>query len=199
MRVEHDGEYALVASMGGAPKHPVWYYNLKADPDAVVIQDGPEPFDATTREVTGDERASGGSGRSPRTPTTPTTRRTRIASSRCSSPGAATDVDAPDCSARLDRAVLVRGPRYAIVSCRRHRFREEEALAVVAADGAHRGELGVGVDALGDDDEIVRGAEVDDRLQHRAVARRSAPSDCRNERSILIESIGSSRRYVSEL
>ncbi len=56
MRVEHDGEYALVASMGGAPKHPVWYYNLLADPEAVVIQDGPEPFDATVREVTGDER-----------------------------------------------------------------------------------------------------------------------------------------------
>ncbi len=56
MRVEHDGEYALVASMGGAPKHPVWYYNLLADPGAVVIQDGPEPFDATVTEVTGDER-----------------------------------------------------------------------------------------------------------------------------------------------
>jgi deazaflavin-dependent oxidoreductase (nitroreductase family) len=57
MRVEHDGEYALVASMGGAPKNPVWYYNLVADPDAVVIQDGPEPFDAHVREVTGDEKA----------------------------------------------------------------------------------------------------------------------------------------------
>src|ERR1700712_1516873 len=57
MRVEHDGEYALVASMGGAPKHPVWYWNLKADPDAVVIQDGPEPFDAHVRELEGDERA----------------------------------------------------------------------------------------------------------------------------------------------
>jgi deazaflavin-dependent oxidoreductase (nitroreductase family) len=57
MRVEHDGEYALVASMGGAPKHPVWYHNLTADPDAVVIQDGPEPFDARVREVTGEERA----------------------------------------------------------------------------------------------------------------------------------------------
>jgi deazaflavin-dependent oxidoreductase (nitroreductase family) len=57
MRVEHDGEYALVASRGGAPTHPLWYYNLKADPEAVVIQDGPEPFDATVREVTGDERA----------------------------------------------------------------------------------------------------------------------------------------------
>ena len=57
MRVEHDGEYALVASMGGAPKHPVWYYNLVADPSAVVIQDGPEPFDAEVRQVSGDERA----------------------------------------------------------------------------------------------------------------------------------------------
>ena len=58
MRVEHDGEYALVASMGGAPKHPVWYYNLRADPDVVMIQDGPEPFAARVREVTGDERAA---------------------------------------------------------------------------------------------------------------------------------------------
>jgi len=57
MRVEHGGEYALVASMGGAPKHPVWYYNLVADPSAVRIQDGPEPFDADVREVSGDERA----------------------------------------------------------------------------------------------------------------------------------------------
>src|SRR6202051_2049516 len=40
MRVEHNGEYALVASKGGAPANPVWYYNLKADPDAVTIQDG---------------------------------------------------------------------------------------------------------------------------------------------------------------
>jgi F420H(2)-dependent quinone reductase len=58
MRVEHDGEYALVASKGGAPRHPVWYYNLKAHPDDVVVQDGPEPFDAEVREVTGDERAA---------------------------------------------------------------------------------------------------------------------------------------------
>jgi deazaflavin-dependent oxidoreductase (nitroreductase family) len=56
MRVEHNGEYALVASMGGAPKHPVWYFNLKADPDSVVIQDGPEPFHASVRELTGAER-----------------------------------------------------------------------------------------------------------------------------------------------
>jgi len=57
MRVEHNGEYALVASVGGAPKNPSWYYNLVADPRAVVIQDGPEPFDAVVREVDGDERA----------------------------------------------------------------------------------------------------------------------------------------------
>ena len=57
MRVEHEGEYALVASKGGAPKHPVWYHNLKADPEAVTIQDGPEPFDVTVREVSGEERA----------------------------------------------------------------------------------------------------------------------------------------------
>jgi deazaflavin-dependent oxidoreductase (nitroreductase family) len=56
MRVEHDGEYALVASKGGAPSHPVWYHNLKADPEAVTIQDGPEPFDARVREVSGEER-----------------------------------------------------------------------------------------------------------------------------------------------
>jgi len=58
MRVEHDGEYALVASLGGAPKHPVWYYNLKANPDDVTIQDGAEPFRVHVREVTGDERAA---------------------------------------------------------------------------------------------------------------------------------------------
>ena len=57
MKVEHDGEYALVASMGGAPKHPVWYFNLKADPNAVMIQDGPEPWDAVVREVEGEEKA----------------------------------------------------------------------------------------------------------------------------------------------
>ena len=57
MRVEHDGKYAMVASQGGAPKHPVWYYNLKADPTALMVQDGPEPFDAVAREVTGEERA----------------------------------------------------------------------------------------------------------------------------------------------
>jgi F420H(2)-dependent quinone reductase len=57
MRVEHDGEYVLIASKGGAPSHPVWYYNLKADPKAVMIQDGPEPFAAEVRELAGEERA----------------------------------------------------------------------------------------------------------------------------------------------
>ena len=57
MRVEHGGEYALVASQGGAPTHPVWYYNLTADPDSVTIQDGPTPFAVSVREIEGDERA----------------------------------------------------------------------------------------------------------------------------------------------
>jgi deazaflavin-dependent oxidoreductase (nitroreductase family) len=57
MRVEHEGEYALVASMGGAPKNPTWYANVAADPTALMIQDGPEPHDFTAREVEGDERA----------------------------------------------------------------------------------------------------------------------------------------------
>ena len=55
MRVEHHGEYALVASKGGAPEHPGWYHNLVADP-RVQIQDGPEPQDYTVRIVDGDER-----------------------------------------------------------------------------------------------------------------------------------------------
>ena len=57
MRVEHDGEYALVASKGGAPNHPVWYHNLLAHPDEVRIQDGPEPFAVVFREVAGEDKA----------------------------------------------------------------------------------------------------------------------------------------------
>ena len=57
MRVEHEGQYALVASMGGAPTHPVWFYNLTADPDAVTLQDGPEPFSASVHQAGGEERA----------------------------------------------------------------------------------------------------------------------------------------------
>ena len=56
MRVEHDGAYAMVASDGGSPKHPVWYHNIKADPQALTVQDGPEPFDAQARELSGEER-----------------------------------------------------------------------------------------------------------------------------------------------
>ena len=56
MRVEHDGEYAVVASLGGAPKHPVWYYNVKAEP-LVELQDGPDKADYLAREVIGDEKA----------------------------------------------------------------------------------------------------------------------------------------------
>lgn len=55
MRVEHDGKYAVVASQGGAPKHPTWYYNLVADP-LVELQDGAVRQDMTARELTGDEK-----------------------------------------------------------------------------------------------------------------------------------------------
>jgi deazaflavin-dependent oxidoreductase (nitroreductase family) len=56
MRVEHGGEYAVVASLGGAPKHPVWYFNLKKNPH-VELQDGPEKHDYLARELSGDEKA----------------------------------------------------------------------------------------------------------------------------------------------
>ncbi len=56
MRVEHEGRYAIVASLGGAPKHPVWYHNVKADPH-VDLQDGAEVRDYRAREVTGQEKA----------------------------------------------------------------------------------------------------------------------------------------------
>jgi deazaflavin-dependent oxidoreductase (nitroreductase family) len=56
MRVEHDGKYAAVASVGGAPKNPVWYYNVVADPH-VEVQDGPVKQDMVAREVTGAEKA----------------------------------------------------------------------------------------------------------------------------------------------
>lgn len=55
MRVEHDGDYAVVASMGGAPKHPVWYFNLLANPE-VELQDGPDKWDLRARELSGEER-----------------------------------------------------------------------------------------------------------------------------------------------
>jgi deazaflavin-dependent oxidoreductase (nitroreductase family) len=57
MRVEHDGEYAVVASLGGAPKHPVWYHNVKKNP-RVELQDGASTGDYDAREVFGDEKAA---------------------------------------------------------------------------------------------------------------------------------------------
>ena len=57
MRVEHDGQYAVVASLGGAPQNPVWYHNVVANP-TVELQDGAEHCDLVAREVTGDERAA---------------------------------------------------------------------------------------------------------------------------------------------
>ena len=56
MRVEHDGVYAVVASLGGAPKHPLWYHNLKKHPH-VELQDGSTKLDYRAREVVGDEKA----------------------------------------------------------------------------------------------------------------------------------------------
>jgi deazaflavin-dependent oxidoreductase (nitroreductase family) len=55
MRVEHDGVYALVASKGGHTSNPDWYHNLLAHPDEVLVQDGPEPFFVSVREVDGAE------------------------------------------------------------------------------------------------------------------------------------------------
>ncbi|MFE3059361.1 nitroreductase family deazaflavin-dependent oxidoreductase [Nocardia sp. NPDC059239] len=55
MRIEHDGEYAVVASLGGAPKHPVWYWNVKADPH-VELRDRDVVKDYDAREATGDEK-----------------------------------------------------------------------------------------------------------------------------------------------
>ncbi len=55
MRVEHEGRYAAVASLGGAPKHPVWYHNVKGDPH-VELQDGPVKRDMRAREITGAEK-----------------------------------------------------------------------------------------------------------------------------------------------
>jgi deazaflavin-dependent oxidoreductase (nitroreductase family) len=56
MRVEHNGEYAVVASLGGAPKNPVWYYNIVKNP-RVELQDGTDTGDYDAREVFGDEKA----------------------------------------------------------------------------------------------------------------------------------------------
>jgi deazaflavin-dependent oxidoreductase (nitroreductase family) len=84
MRVEHDGEYAVVASLGGAPNHPVWYYNLVANPH-VELQDGPVRRDYQASEARGAERDTGGTGPWPRIRTTRSTRRRRTGPSPCSS------------------------------------------------------------------------------------------------------------------
>jgi len=57
MRVEHNGEYAIVASLGGAPKHPVWYHNVVKNP-LVELQDGAVSRDYEAREVFGEEKAT---------------------------------------------------------------------------------------------------------------------------------------------
>ncbi|GAA2205078.1 nitroreductase family deazaflavin-dependent oxidoreductase [Nonomuraea monospora] len=56
MRVEHEGSYAVVASKGGAPEHPTWYYNIKAHPE-FPLQDGTVTKEYVAREAEGDERA----------------------------------------------------------------------------------------------------------------------------------------------
>ena len=55
MRVEHDGEYLIVASKGGSHEHPRWYYNVRAHPH-VELQDGTEKHDYVARELEGAER-----------------------------------------------------------------------------------------------------------------------------------------------
>ena len=57
MRVEHEGEYAVVGSVGGSSKHPSWYHNLKSNPSEVMLQDGPEPWAVDIRQLEGEERA----------------------------------------------------------------------------------------------------------------------------------------------
>lgn len=74
MRVEHEGRYAAVASKAGFPRHPVWYFNLKAHP-RVDLQDGPERRVMTAVRSPGTRRPAGGGARSPRTRRTPSTRR----------------------------------------------------------------------------------------------------------------------------
>jgi deazaflavin-dependent oxidoreductase (nitroreductase family) len=57
MRVEHEGRYLLVASQGGAPKHPTWYFNLKSHP-VIELQDGPVRQEMAVRELSGEEKAT---------------------------------------------------------------------------------------------------------------------------------------------
>ena len=97
MRVEHDGRYAAVASKGGAPAHPLWYYNFLADP-RVELQDGAHKQDMTAREITGDEpdRVVGAWPCRHIRPTPSTSGRPR-ARSRCSSSNLPTGTDQAAC------------------------------------------------------------------------------------------------------
>src|SRR3954453_7977065 len=63
MRVGHDGAYLMVGSQGGSPRDPAWVANLRAAPDQVTVQDGPEPWDGVARELEGEERDVGARGR----------------------------------------------------------------------------------------------------------------------------------------
>ena len=83
MRVEHDGVYAIVASLGGAPRNPVWYHNVVANPH-VELQDGTESGSYTAREVSGEEKAIWWERAVAAYPTMPTTRSGPTGRSRCS-------------------------------------------------------------------------------------------------------------------
>jgi deazaflavin-dependent oxidoreductase (nitroreductase family) len=92
MRVEPDGVYTLVASKGGAER-PVWYYNLKADPAAVTIQDGAEPVAVKVTEYPGRSDPSGGTRRWPPTRPAPSTRPRRNARFRSSWPADGSELE----------------------------------------------------------------------------------------------------------
>lgn len=83
MRVEHDGQYAVVASLGGAPKNPVWYHNIKKNPGS-NCRTARSPGSTTPGRCSATRRPSGGSGPSKPGPTTPNTRPKPTARSRCS-------------------------------------------------------------------------------------------------------------------
>ena len=74
MRVEHDGGYAIVASLGGAPEHPVWYHNVRREPARRAAGRHRRPGTTPRARSPARRRRRGGSGRSPPTRTTPTTR-----------------------------------------------------------------------------------------------------------------------------
>lgn len=55
VRVNAGERYAVLGSMGGAPKDPSWVLNIRTHP-SVTLQDGPEVRDYVARELDGDER-----------------------------------------------------------------------------------------------------------------------------------------------